>query len=117
MNTLRNLFALLAVFVLLGASSAAFAADATLVREPNTISGRGVLQETDNSLYKIGTVVFWVSDDAATVNIDTGTELCNNIGMDCIETWSVTTGTDADLAVITCGTDIADGGKHLSFCN
>lgn len=72
----------------------------------------------------VGTVVFLEADDTAaytgpTANaaLNTGEEACDVIGMDCAGLWTVTTGTDADLAVVAaCTTVVADGSQNLVFC-
>ena len=117
MKLFKVLLATLALVGLFATSS--YAADATLVVQPATNAGVAFLQETDNSLHKLATITYFVNDDAATVNIDTGTEACANIGMDCVDVYTlVVAGASGDeLLDVTCATDNADGVISLAFCN
>lgn len=92
------------------------------------VNGRGVAAETNNTFgtgySTVMVAIPWVSDDSnvnetTEVAIDTGTEACAAVAMDCAITYQIQpagAGDAQDLLLSTCGTDQTDQRKLLSFC-
>ena len=112
------ILALLATLLLFAPNAFAIVGD-TAGDDARTISGRGVVLESNEALYDIAVPMFWTSDDAATNNVDTGTEACAQWGMDCHDTYVLDpAGSSGDeLTDSTCAADQTDAVISISFCN
>ncbi len=107
------------VVLVLAIATAAYASiPAGNVHQIYSISGRNYYVESNDDLYKLAIVIYWEADDAATINIDTGDEVCANLGMDCVDTTifdEASAGNEFTAAL--CDTDIDDGQPAFTYCN